>query len=92
MVNASTPAGYVEDPNTDFQVENDRLITDSGYILSSTAYVYIQLESRKGICLGGENDMTNLQFFGVNPSSTDCQDVEVYVSGGVLGQTQQGDY
>ena len=90
MVNASNPPGYMEYPNTDFQLESDRLVTDSGYILSSTDY--IQLESKKGIRLGGENDTTNLQFFGVHPSSTECQDVQVYVSGGVLGQPQQGDY
>ena len=84
MVSALTPPGYVEYPNTVLQIENDRLITDSGYILSSTDY--IQLESKKGIRLGGENDTTNLQFFGVNSSSTDYQDVEVYVLGGVVGQ------
>ena len=52
----------------------------------------MQLESKSGIQLGGENDTTNLQFFGVNSTSTNCQDMEVFVSGGVLGEFQQGDY
>ena len=92
MVNASTPAGYVEQQPENSQLQCDRLITESGYILSNTDF--IQLESKKGIRLGGEDDKTNLQFYGVNDSSsaTDCQDVEIYVSGGVLGQPQQGNY
>ena len=90
MVNASTPAGYVEYQNANLQLESDRLVTESGYICSSTDY--IQLDSSNGIRLGGQNDTTNLQFFGVNDFSNDCQDVEVYVRGGVVGQPQQGEY
>ena len=58
MVNASNPPGYVEEQPLSVQLECERLATESGYILSSTDY--IQLESKKGIRLGGENDTTNL--------------------------------
>ena len=77
MVNALTPPGNVEYPNTDFQVESNWLVTESGYICSSADY--IQLDLNQGIRLGGQNDTTNLQFFGVNDFSNNCQDVEVFV-------------
>ena len=66
MVNASLPAGYVEYPPTSLQLETKRLVVESGYILSSTDFIH--LESKKGIRLGGEDNKTNLQFYGVNPS------------------------
>ena len=90
MVNASTPKGYVQVQPAQKQFETKRLVTESGYITSSTDY--IQLESKHNIRLGGENNTTNLHFFGVNNSSTTNQDVEVYVLGGVVGTPQQEDY
>ena len=44
MVNASTPAGYVEVQTAQQQFETERLVSENGYITSATDY--IQLESK----------------------------------------------
>ena len=44
-----------------------------------------------GIELRGKYNTTNLQLYGTSKTSTSDQDIEVFVTGGVLGQRQQGD-
>ena len=77
MVNASTPSSYVPVLPPQLEVQAEILETQSGYIASGT--YYLVLETTNGIKLEGTNDTTNLQLYGVNDTSTNDQDVKVFV-------------
>ena len=79
MVNTSTPASYVPLQTPQIEAQAQVLVTQSGVISSGT--YFLELASNNGIKLGGANNTTNLQFFGVNDTSSNFQDVEVFVTG-----------
>ena len=54
MVNASTPADYVERRPPQFGVQAEEVQSQTGYITSGTDF--LQLESKDGIRLGGAYD------------------------------------
>ena len=88
MVNASTPAGYVDFQPLDLQLQGEELVTANGVISSQTDY--LEFITSEGVKIGGKQTYSNIKLYGVNDTSTNNQDVEIYVDQGIEGQPNKG--
>ena len=60
MVNASTPAGYVESPPSNMDIQTRDVVVETGNVFSSR--LFLTLSASDGVCFAADGGSSDLFF------------------------------